>query len=378
MNERINGDNIKEWIQTAACIPLSDNSSCLIRRKRLQKLGCNSLLPHFCRHSNQLFRDLFTRPSQSAKCASRLPFLVRLFTILKFLSSRSSFLVPLGSMSRRSSLSTSSRDVPGHLVDRVRSLVLQTIQESADKDRLFEESDVKRIETDDWFTRRFIVARSGSEDSVCNSAAEEVIKCMKWRKEIDVKTIMTGANIPRQLFNGFIVIDEEERVMIFRTRYLKKISGWVDVDKRHLVYMYETFDRLVGDTGGRVVFDFSGAKIANLDNEMGAFLALLADHCYPEIATSVWYYQLPWFLKPAIIILTALSSTRNAAKIVRITKEEALKAMGPDRLPDFMGGNKKLHPIPPPKDSPDIMAYAEENNLNPQQILVVLNEPLTT
>lgn len=280
-------------------------------------------------------------------------------------------------MSRRSSLSTSSRDVPGHLIDRARSLVLQIIEEHPSRNEAFEECDIKRIETDDWFTRRFIVAKSGSEDAVCKSAAESMINCLKWRKQMDVKKIMTGTIVPKQMFQGFILIDEEERTMIFRTRYLRKTHGWVDVDKRHLIYMYETFDRIVGDTGGRIVFDLSGAKIANLDNEMANFLAGLADFYYPEIATSIWYYQLPWFLKPAIIILTALSSARNAARIVRISKEEALKAMGPDRLPEFMGGNKKIYPITAPKDSPDIMEYAEANNLNPQQILSVLNQSVT-
>lgn len=275
-------------------------------------------------------------------------------------------------------MSTSSRDVPNHLVDCVRNLVIQKIEENVDKNKIFEESDLKRIQTDDWFTRRFIVAKSGSEESVCKSAAEEMMKCLKWRKEIDVKNIMTGKKIPKEFFTGFIVIDEEERTIIFRTRYLKKIPGWVEVDKSHLVYMYETFDRIVGDSGGRIIFDLSGAKIVNLDNEMASFLASLADCYYPEIATSIWYYQLPWFLKPAIIILTALSSKRNAGRIVRINREEALKAMGPDRLPDFMGGNKKIHPLEPLKDSPDIIKFAEENNLDTTQILTVLNEPLTT
>lgn len=281
-------------------------------------------------------------------------------------------------MSRRSSLSTSSRDVPSHLVDQVRNTVLKIIEGEPNRNDVFEECDVKRIETDDWFTRRFIVDKSGSEDAVIKSSTESMIKCLKWRKQMDVKTLMTGVNIPKELFNGFILIDKEERTMIFRARYLKKTSGWVDVDKRHLVYMYETFDHIVGDSGGRIVFDLSGAKIINLDHEMAGFLAGLADYYYPEIATSIWYYQLPWFLKPAIIILTALSSARNAARIVRISKEEAIKAMGVDRLPDFMGGNKKVHPIEPPKGSPDIIAYAEENNLNPQQILAVLNQSVTT
>lgn len=96
----------------------------------------------------------------------------------------------------------------------------------------------------------------------------------------------------------------------------------------------------------------------------------------PGIATSIWQYQLPWLLKPALMILKALSSRMNAGRIVSINGDEALKAMGPDRLPDSMGRNKKIHPLEPPKDSPDMIKFAKENNLITTQILTVLNEPI--
>lgn len=76
------------------------------------------------------------------------------------------------------------------------------------------------------------------------------------------------------------------------------------------------------------------------------------------------------------MILKALSSRRNAGRIVSINGEEALKAMGPDRLPDSMGRNKKIYPLEPPKDSPDMIKFAEKNNLITTQILTVLNEPI--
>lgn len=216
---------------------------------------------------------------------------------------------------------------------------------------LYNEEDIKKIDSNNWFIRRFVIdsMEAGAKD-VVTTAGDAIIECMKWRKEVNIDKILKGDQIPKELLEkGVYEIDEEEKLMIQRCKKFKNIKEFNSINKMMTIYFWEKFDRLVGDSGaGKMIANLEGAGVDNLDIEFATLTTTIYTKYYPGILGHLIYYEATWYLKPPLAIITALMPERISKRITRVSKQELLKLMGPERLPVSMGGTRTFKlPVPP-------------------------------
>ena len=252
------------------------------------------------------------------------------------------------------------------LVELTRTKVLESVTgEGAEK--LFDPKDVERAKNQDHFIQRYIqdqiedrgqvgcLSELKKQDikAIVSSAATAIIATMKWRKEHNVGNL-SGDNVPKEFFiKQFIVIDEVNKMLIFRGKLYFTVNEWMDVYQDITRFVLESFDRTCGR--GTIVLDLRDVTLANVDHNILYFLINTTVQHYPQLFSSLWYYETPWLLKPVVSLISLALPDRLAAKIIRLNYKEAVKIMDGknELLPDFMGGKRQL-PISIPAASPSV------------------------
>jgi hypothetical protein len=241
------------------------------------------------------------------------------------------------------------------LVQGTRDLVLESITGIED---LCDPKDIDRLKSDDHFIRRYVqdqIEDRGHSDSLVtlkprdtktiqSSASEKIVATLKWRKEHNVGNI-SGDNIPREFFTKqFIVIDEANKMLIFRGKLYFTVNEWMDVYQGITRFILESFEQRV--KRGTIVLDLRDVTLSNVDHNILYFLINTTVSHYPQLFSSLWYYETPWILKPVVSLISLALPDRLASKIVRLNEKEAVTLLGgrKEQLPDFMGGKRQLTP----------------------------------
>ena len=260
-------------------------------------------------------------------------------------------------------------------VQEIRSQVLQLIS-SCGEEVPFEEPDIGKIKnsSDDWIIRRFLLeAQEARVKDDVSSAYQSLVQCLKWRKSVGISCI--NQKVPRELLStNRIITDHKDKVIYFRSRKLKVIPGWIEAEKLLVIYCLETLDQFCPEGNARMVFDLTGATLDNMDINMPRILLDLYLNYYPGLVSSIWYYNMPWYVRPVVSVMTALIPERHSKKVQRLDCKSVLQHASPQQLPDFMGGQKKLE-NPVPEDTTNVMQYAHKHGIkNTEQMVNYLNQ----
>lgn len=283
-------------------------------------------------------------------------------------------------------MSSSESEMMQELVQQTRSKILESI---SSHEHLYDPKDVSRVHNQDHFVQRYIqdqiedrghVAclsqlKQKDIETIVKSASQGVMSTMQWRKEYNVGNL-SGDNIPKEFFTKqFIVIDEKNKMLIFRGKLYFTVSEWVDVYQDITRYILESFDRSC--VRGTIVLDLRDVTLANVDHSILYFLINTTVNHYPQLFCSLWYYETPWLLKPVVSVISLALPDRLAAKIIRLNQKEAVKLMDgkKEELPDFMGGKRQL-PVFIPQSSPSVRvlgARLKKSKVSTEQLEKILS-----
>jgi len=250
---------------------------------------------------------------------------------------------PVTSSDVSASVSTSSSHESVDLCDpslqeeiaEVRKLFLEDRELNPD---LYDEYDVNKIQTSDWYVARFLLRRHRDVPA----AATMMRDCMRWRGEMGMAA-MRDTDFPREFFQiGGIFSYETDhwgnRVIFLRIHMHRKISELQDAIKKFVIHTMNRVDVEVDGRGMAIVFDLSGAGIQNADMDFLWFLISTLRNYYPEGLAYVLVYELPWLLKSCWTMAKAWIPEDDRKLIKFASKKDVTSYIPRHNLPDYMGG----------------------------------------
>lgn len=227
----------------------------------------------------------------------------------------------------------------GHLVAQLREKFLQTLEEEKDN---YHEEDVKKIAEDDWFVKRFLIARSRKVDD----ALSMIIEAFKWRKSEGIRDLKANY-FPDDMFKlsqMFVYTKDKEGnlTVYFRVKYIIKIHELVPTMKKFGNYLLYLLDEVTNGNGITAVADFQGTGIQNAEIDLLFYAITTLRNYFPAGINHIIIVDLPWILR-ACWGMAKSWVPENRRKLVEfITRKQLTDYIEIDNIPDFMGGTCKV------------------------------------
>lgn len=224
----------------------------------------------------------------------------------------------------------------GPLVKQVREGFLAAYEKEKD---FYYEEDVKKIINDDWFVKRFLLARNRN----VNDAIHMIIDAMKWRKSEAIRDLK-ASYFPDDMFkisSMFIYTKDKEGnlTVYFRVRYVIKITELVPIIKKFGNYLLHQVDEYTNGNGITGVADFQGTGIQNAEIDLLFYAITTLRNYFPAGINRILIVDLPWVLKACWGLAKAWLPENRRKLVEFITRKELTEYIDIDNLPDFMGGN---------------------------------------
>ncbi|CAG2162973.1 unnamed protein product [Oppiella nova] len=263
----------------------------------------------------------------------------------------------------------------GELVIQVRQRFLEDYTNNPD---VYNEEDVERIRTNDWYVKRFLLARRRNVDE----AYEMLRNTIRWRQEFGLPT-MIDTDFPTEFYKvgGLFQYERDlsgNVVIYLRIRMHRKIAEMSDPIKRFLMHIVDKTDRQVDGNGMVIVFDCSGAGYSNMDLDFLTFLITAGNSYFPVGLKYILVYELSWLLNAFRRIAMSLIPQTFLPLIKFADKSDITNYISLDNLPDFMGGTCKRNYRYIPKGCPTVADIAAKNGYTQEDIdrILPIFEPL--
>lgn len=225
------------------------------------------------------------------------------------------------------------------LVAAIRAKFLQTYEEEKDN---YHEEDVKKVAEDDWFVKRFLIARGRRVDD----ATKMIIEALKWRKSEGIRDLK-ATYFPEDFFKisqMFIYAKDKENnlTVYFRVKYVVKTTELVPIMKKFGNYILYLMDELTDGNGITCVVDFQGTGIQNAEIDLLSYAIHIVIAYFPTGINHILLVDLPWVLR-AVWGLAKAWVPENRRKLVSfITRKQLLDYIDVENIPDFMDGTCKI------------------------------------
>lgn len=238
-------------------------------------------------------------------------------------------------------------------------------------DRVNERDKIK-LATDDWYLKRYLLARNRKVDDTLNM----LYKTMEWRNEFGIH-ISEDAMFPLEFYKiGALFPYENDKegnlVLFLRIKYHRKITEMVEVEKHFLVHTFEKIDRITNGQGLVILFDCQGAGYDNCDTEFLRFLITCATEHAPIGLKYIIVYKLPWILNTFWSLAKRLLPAYLANRVRFCDENSILEYIDSSNLPDFMGGNCKRNYRWIPPGCPSVFKLANAHGITDAEINNIL------
>lgn len=271
--------------------------------------------------------------------------------------------------------STQHSNKSAQSVQQIRERFFEDYQNNKD---LYDENDVNRIRENEWYVKRFLLARRRN----VGEAFEMMRNTMRWRKEMGLPT-MKDSDFPIEFYKigGLFAYerDKDGNVVIFmRVRMHRKIPELADPVKKFLMHIVNKVDLEVDGNGTVIVFDCSGAGYSNMDLDFLTFLISAGNSYFPVGLKYILVYELSWFLNAFRRIAMSLIPQSFLPLIKFANKNDITDYIPIDNLPDYMGGKCKRNYRFIPKGCTNVTKLAIDNGYTDEDIerILPLFEPL--
>ena len=274
-----------------------------------------------------------------------------------------------GSTTSLAPSTASSTSKSAQALIEVRKQFLEYAKQNPDK---VNERDVRKLATDDWYLKRYLLARNRRVKDTMNMLR----KTMEWRNEFGIH-ISEDAMFPQEFYKiGALFPYENDKkgnlVLYLRIKYHRKIDEMVEVEKHFLVHTFEKIDRITNGQGLVIVFDCQGAGYANCDVEFLQFLITCATEHAPIGLQYIIVYKLPWILNAFWSIAKNLLPAYLANRVRFCDERSVREFIDPQNLPDFMEGNCKRNYRWIPAGCPSVFKLANAHGITDAEIEKIL------
>ncbi|RWS22667.1 Motile sperm domain-containing protein 2-like protein [Leptotrombidium deliense] len=228
-----------------------------------------------------------------------------------------------------------------HLVKNVREMFMEEYER--DKNQFFDE-DVEKIMNDDWFVKRFLIARGRN----VKNTSKMLIAAMRWRKNEDVRntTMNMFPAAFHQIGGLFRYRDDKEgnAVIYFRIKYLFRIPEVSNALKKYGAFIMYKLDEDVHNStakGFTGVIDFAGTGMKNCELGMLRYCITILTQYMPAGVNHILVANLPSILR-AFWFTTKGWIPENRRKLVQFVNSETItEFIDSENLPKFLGGTCK-------------------------------------
>ena len=222
-------------------------------------------------------------------------------------------------------------------VQQIRNKFLEEYELNPD---LYIAKDVKMIQQEDYFIRRFLYPH----DLNAEPAYEQFRVWMQWRKEVGFENA-SPQRFPMEFYQIGALFpygtDREGTLLLYmRFKVYKRLDILEEAIKQFVVYHMDQLDNQAKkERGWAVVFDTQGAGVAQVDFDMLIFLFKTIKQYYPWGMKYVCIYELPWILYGGWKITQGLLP-QDATRLFKFFNQNNINELiDPEELPDFMGGS---------------------------------------
>jgi hypothetical protein len=243
---------------------------------------------------------------------------------------------------------------------------------------LYDEEDVDRIRQNDWYVKRFLLARRRNVDE----AFDMLRNTLRWRKEFGLPT-MKDTDFPIEFYKigGLFAYEKDKNgnvVIYMRVRMHRKIPELADPVKKFLMYIVNKVDREVDGNGCVIVFDCSGAGYSNMDLDFLTFLISSGNSYFPVGIKYILVYELSWVLNAFRRIAMSLIPQSFLPLIKFANKNDITDYIPIENLPDYMGGQCKRNYRTIPKGCTNVAKLAIDNGYTEDDVerILPIFEPL--
>ncbi|XP_015791537.1 motile sperm domain-containing protein 2 [Tetranychus urticae] len=214
---------------------------------------------------------------------------------------------------------------------------------------LYYDQDYQKLETDDWYVKRFFLARNRNE----TAALQMIIEAMKWRKHYKIREFR-DQHFSMEFYKiGTLFIYECDLdgylTVYIRVKMHLKVPELNDHCQKFLIHVLNKADILTRGNGIGIVFDVTGASYGNLDLDYMKFLINIGANYFPVGVKYILVVNVPWtfnaFRRAALSFLP--SSWFGLIKFAN--GKEIFNFIDKSSVPDYLGGTCKrsYRAIPP-------------------------------
>lgn len=251
-------------------------------------------------------------------------------------------------------------------IEKFRQKVLNQIEEEKDNFRVHEK-DIKLIENTKDLLWRFLLYELELNDKLTNKldlnqvnydkASKLLLDTLKWRFEFGLHTF-SDSDFPAEFYRmkmfTYALHEDKKRIFLF-IRVCKYINisseirdfiikGIIHEIEKKIVLFDPMYQHGVWDLKPIIVLDCTGIKYQSIDIQLLInMLTIVANH-YPQVVDEFWMYGVPWFAKYLVPIVLKTIPVVLGKRIIQISYDDAVKRVGRNMLPKFMGGTSEIEP----------------------------------
>lgn len=244
-----------------------------------------------------------------------------------------------------------SEDIPLEVVSEIRAKLIEEVGKVNDA-TLFDAKEYQRLLHDDDHLRRYIKRKKGD----VSQSVTFLVEVLRWRKKLGVPD-MVETTFPKEFYElGGIHVYSEDKdgniLLHVRLRLFQKIPEILELLKKFTVFQMLRADeeaaRRGNDVGWVLLFDCSGAGVANADMEMANFVNTTLRGYFPSGQKYVLIHNLPWLLNALKNIVFAMLPS-NVKQRIKFSSDKNIKEYIPEaNLPEYMGGTcQSVYPVVP-------------------------------
>lgn len=198
--------------------------------------------------------------------------------------------------------------------------------------------DIQRMGWDVKYVAKFIRQGRGNLDNAYNI----MVGAMKWRKSIGLNDIKFE-EIDEELWRSGMAqnhgLDRDGNNITILNIYMhKKDNKKAPMLRKWISFCFETQQRRYPDRKMLMVFDATGAGLAQMDMELLRFIVNCFKIYFPDIISYLLVFNMPWILQAAWKIVQGWLSEGAATRVKFVTTENITEFIPPEVLLKKFGG----------------------------------------
>ncbi|XP_015791653.1 motile sperm domain-containing protein 2 [Tetranychus urticae] len=202
----------------------------------------------------------------------------------------------------------------------------------------FDEQDVQRILTDDWYVKRFLIARNRSP----GEAFKMIMESLEWRKTQGFATLPANA-FPQEFYFVNAMFDYEPDLegnvtLHIRVRYVLRCGPLVAHAVKWASKFFYDLENRCQSSFFTILIDFSGCGIKNAEFDFVKHAVVVLKNYTPACVKRILIIDLPPILRLGYNFIKSWIPDNGRSILKFISRSQLTEYIDPSNLPDYLGG----------------------------------------